>query len=61
MYPLVALQVVISVEALGALVALERPIVRSLLLLVRMPQKVRHASCMPAIEALHHSRMYTAD
>lgn len=56
---LVAFQIVVSVEALGALVTLEWPVV---LLWLRMTvvEEVRHACSMSAIEALHHVLMDAA-
>jgi hypothetical protein len=59
MDPLVALQIVIAVEALRALVALERPVIGSRLLVRRMPHKVRHGCRVPTVEARHHPRVNT--
>jgi hypothetical protein len=59
MNPLVPLQVVIPVEALRTLIALERPVVGAGLLVRRVAQEVRHARCVAAVEARHHARVYT--
>ena len=61
MYPLVTLQVVVPVEALRALIAFERPVVRCWLLLVRVSEEVRHVRCVSAIEALHHARVHATN
>ena len=50
MDPLVSFQVVIPVEALGALITLEWPVVRSLLLVGRVAEEMRHARCVSAVE-----------
>jgi hypothetical protein len=55
MYPLVSLQVVVSVEALWALVALERSVIGRWLLMLRVSShEMRHGCSMSAIEAWHH-------
>ena len=55
MNPLVALQIVVAVEALRALIAFERPIIRARLLVGRMAEEVRHSRCVSTVEARHHS------
>jgi hypothetical protein len=56
---LVSLQVVIPIEALGALVALEWPVVRSCLLVgVVSLHEVRHLGRVPTVETRHHSRVH---
>ena len=57
--PLVSLQVVVAVEALRALVALEWSVGRGRLLMRVVPHEVRHLSCMSTVEAGHHARMHT--
>lgn len=58
--PLVPLQIVVAVETLGALIALEWSVVGSgLLMRVVSLHKVRHLSCVPTVEARHHPRVYT--
>ena len=57
MYPLVSLQVMVPVETLWALVALERSVVRRRLLVGWVTKKVRHCRGVTAVEARHHSRM----
>jgi hypothetical protein len=57
MYPLVSLQIMVPVEALWALIALEGSIVGSRLLMLGVSHKVRHGCSVPAVEARHHSRV----
>ena len=57
MNPLVPLQVMIAVEALRALVTLERPVIGSWLLMLRMTHKMRHSSRMSTVEPRHHGWM----
>jgi len=54
MYPLVSLQVVIAVEALRALVALERSVVGGRLLVLRMAHEVWHLCSVSTVESRHH-------
>jgi hypothetical protein len=55
MYPLMSLQVVISVEALRTLVALERAVVGGRLLVLRVSvHEVWHGCSVSAVEAWHH-------
>lgn len=61
MDPLVALEIVVAVEALGALITLERPIVGCLLLLVGMSQEMGNRGRVATVEALHHSRVDPAN
>lgn len=57
---LVPFQVVVPIEALGALIALEWPVVRSCLLVrVVSLHEVRHLGRVSAVEARHHSRVHT--
>ena len=57
--PLVSFQVVVPIEALGTLVALEWPVVRSCLLVrVVSLHEVRHLGRVPTVEARHHSRVH---
>ena len=57
---LVSFQVVVSIEALGTLIALEWPIVRSCLLVrVVSLHEVRHLGRVSTVEAGHHSRVHT--
>jgi hypothetical protein len=57
---LVSFQVVVPIEALGALIALEWPVVRSCLLVgVVSLHEVRHLGRVPTVEARHHSRVHT--
>lgn len=58
-YPLVTFKIVITVKALWALVALERPIVGGGLLMLCMSHEVWHGCSMAAVEARHHTRMHT--
>jgi len=51
------LQVVIPVEALGALIALERSIVGSGLLVLRVTHEMRHSCCVSTVETWHHRGM----
>jgi hypothetical protein len=53
MYPLMSLQVVVPVEALWTLVALERSVVGGRLLMLVI-HEVRHGCSMSAVEARHH-------
>lgn len=59
MNPLVSLQIVVAVEALGALVALERSVIRGLLLVRRVPHEMRHCRSMATVETWHHSWVHT--
>ena len=59
MDPLVSLQIVVAVEALRALVTLERSVVGGRLLVRRMSHKVRHGCRVPTVEARHHARVDT--
>jgi len=54
---LVSFQIVIAVEALRALVAFEWSIIRCRLMVWWLAQKVRHRSCVSAVESLHHPWM----
>lgn len=56
--PLMSLQIVVSVEALRALVAFEWSVGRSWLLVMVVTHEVGHLSCMSTVEARHHPRMY---
>lgn len=58
MYPLVSLQVVVAVEALRALVTLERSVICSRLLVRRVAKEVRHGRSVAAVEAWHHARVH---
>jgi hypothetical protein len=58
MYPLVSLQVVVPIEALGTLVALEWSVIGGWLLVRRMAKEVRHCRRVSTVEAWHHTRMY---
>lgn len=51
------LQVVIPVEALGALIALERSVVSSRLLVLWVAHEMRHSCCVTAVESWHHRRV----
>ena len=57
---LVPLQIVISVEALWALVALEWPVVRGCLLWW-MTKEGTHACSMTAVEPVHHTMGHAAN
>jgi len=57
MDPLMTLQVVIPIEALWALITLERSIVRSGLLMLRVPHEMRHGRTMSTVKAGHHRMM----
>jgi len=57
MDPLVPLQIVIPVEALGALIALERSVVGSGLLVLRVAHEMRHSCGVTAVESWHHRGM----
>jgi hypothetical protein len=57
MYPLVSLQVVVSVEALRTLVTFKWSIVCRGLLVGWMAKEVRHGRCVAAVETRHHPRM----
>lgn len=59
--PLVSLQVVVPVEALRTLIALEWSIVCAWLLVGRVAHEVRHCCCMATVEARHHARVYTTN
>jgi hypothetical protein len=54
---LVPLQIMVPIEALWALVALERSVVRGWLLVLGVTHEVWHGSSVPAVEALHHTRV----
>ena len=57
---LVSFQVVVSIEALRTLIALEWPVVRSCLLVrVVSLHEVRHLGRVSTVEARHHSRVHT--
>lgn len=58
MYPLMPLQVVVAVEALWALVALERSVICGWLLVGWVTEEMRHCRSVTAVEARHHSRMH---
>jgi hypothetical protein len=58
MYPLVSLQVVISVEALWTLVTLEWTIVGRRLLVRGVTEVMRHRCGVATVETCHHARMY---
>jgi hypothetical protein len=58
MYSFMPLQIVVSIEALWALVTLERSVVRSWLLVRWVAKEVRHCRSVAAIEARHHSRVH---
>ena len=60
MNALMALEIVIPVEALGALIAFEGAVVGGGLLVVRGPQEVRHCGCGAAVDG-HHARVHAAD
>lgn len=55
MNSLVSLQVVVPVEALRALVALEWPVIGRLLLMLRVTQEVWYRGCVSTVESLHHA------
>jgi hypothetical protein len=59
MYSLVTLEIVVPIEALGALVALEWPVVRSLLLVLGMAQEMWHLGGVSTVESGHHAWMYS--
>lgn len=59
MDPLMPFEVMISVETLRTLIALEWPIVCRWLLVLRMSHKVWHGSCVTTVEAGHHTRVHT--
>lgn len=54
MDPLMPLQVVVPVETLRALIALERSVVSSRLLMLRVAHEMRHGCRVPAVETWHH-------
>jgi hypothetical protein len=54
MYPLMPLQIVVPVEALRTLVALERAVVGSRLLVLRVAHEMRHSGRMARVEAWDH-------
>jgi hypothetical protein len=54
MDPLMPLQIVVSVEALRTLIALERPVIGSRLLVLWMAHEMRHCCCVTAVETGHH-------
>ena len=56
--PLVSLQVVVAVKALGALIALEWSVGRGWLLMWVVSHEVRHLSCVSAIETRHHTGVH---
>jgi hypothetical protein len=58
MNPLVSLQVMVAVETLWALVALEGSVICGRLLVGRVAEKMRHCRSVTAVEARHHSRVY---
>ena len=60
MNPLMTLQVVISIEALRALVTLERTVVRGLLLLRMVSIHMLHASGVSTVETRHHPMRHSA-
>ena len=53
-YPLVSLQVVVSIEGLWALIAFKGSVVCSWLLMGWVAHEVRHGCGMSAVEARHH-------
>ena len=57
--PLVSLQIVVAVEALRALIALEWPVGRGRLLVRVVSHEVWHLSCVPTVESRHHARVHT--
>jgi hypothetical protein len=61
MYPLMSLQIVVTVEALWTLVALERAVIGRWLLVLVWSEEMRHSSCVSTVESLHHSGMNAAD
>jgi hypothetical protein len=54
MDPLMPLQIVVSVETLWTLIALERPIIGSRLLMLWVAHEMRHCCCVTAVETGHH-------
>jgi hypothetical protein len=58
MYPLVSLQVVVSVEALWTLVTFEWTIIGRRLLMRWVAKVMRHRCSVAAVETCHHARMY---
>ena len=62
MNALVSLQIVVTVEALRALITLERPIVLWIWLGLRVVAvHVLHVSCMPTVVCWHHRRRHAPD
>lgn len=62
MNALVSLQIVVAVKALGALIALERPVVlRVRLSLGVMAVHVLHVGCMSTVVCWHHRGRHTTD
>jgi hypothetical protein len=59
MDPLMPLQVMVAVEALWALIAFERPVVGSGLLVLRVTHEMRHSGCMTTVKSRHHGWMAT--
>ena len=57
--PLVALEIMVTIEALRALIAFEWSVVRGLLLMLGVTQEMRNSGRVPAVEALHHPGMHT--
>jgi len=57
---LVSLQIMVAVETLRALIALERPVVLRIRLSLRMPVKL-HVRRVATIETWHHPTRHTAN
>lgn len=62
MYPLVSLQIVVSIEALWALIALKRSVVLRIgLVSLRMAVHLLNVGCVPAVETRDHSTGHSSD
>jgi len=62
MNTLVSLQIVVAVEALWTLIALERPVVLRVWLSLRMMAvHVLHMRCVSTVICWHHRRRHTTD
>lgn len=56
-YPLVTFQIMVAVEALRALIALERPVIRARLGVRRVTEEMGHCRRVSTVKARHHPRV----